>query len=74
MRNKSEFQLVYSHFPEFFTKILLILLKIVNFFEKIVVDFIFKDKKYCRLILLKILVNYSKMQPFSSKTARNMFH
>ena len=42
-------------FSEILTKISPILLKFNKFFQKNVVDFIFKDKIYCRLFLLNFL-------------------
>ena len=66
----------YSHFPEFLPKFSPILLKFVKIFKNSVVDFIFKDKQALLFVLIKflwskILDKYFKIQPFSSKTARN---
>ena len=66
----------YSHFPEFLAKFSPILPKFVKFFKNSVVDFIVKDKQASLIVLIKflwskILDKYFKVQPFSSKTARN---
>ena len=52
----SEFRCFYSHFPEFLPKISSILLKYAKILNNSDVNFIFKDKKYCRLDLFKFFV------------------
>ena len=66
----------YSHFPELLPKFSPIFLKFVKIFKNSFVDFIFKDKQALLIVLIKflwskILDKYFKIQPFSSKTARN---
>ena len=65
-------------FPEFLTKISPILIKHNKNFQENIVDFKFKDKIYCRQILLNFFATNSgkifhKTQTFSSKTGRNQF-
>ena len=76
MRIQSEFRWIYSHFCEFLTKILKIFLKYGKIVNNNTVDFIFRDKinlvAYFDIIFsAKILSKYFKIEPFSSKTARN---
>ena len=60
----------YSHFPEFLTNTSPFLLKFVNFFWKVLLIFICKDRKYCRLFLLicqKFWLIISKLRLFHQK-------